>query len=102
MFDFSKEEVSVGLEEFVLEFYEDRVKEFSLMRDDLEKNDLDAIGVIAHKWRGFCSPYGFQHLGELSVSLEESTRSGDFDVSSSLIERISVYLDKKGESLGVL
>ncbi len=101
MFDFSKEQVATGLEEFVIEFYEDRQQELSLMLDSLAKNDLDSIGALAHKWRGFCSPYGFQHLEGLSISLEESARGKNTEESKNLIEKISDYLEKKGEFLGI-
>lgn len=101
MFDLSKEKASPGLEEFVLEFYEDRIAELSEMHKFLANHDFSSVQVLAHKWRGFSKPYGFDYLESLSISLEVSSKGEDLHQSNSLLEKISEYLEQKREFLGL-
>ncbi|WP_372655939.1 hypothetical protein [Halobacteriovorax sp.] len=100
MFDLSKEKASPGLEEFSLEFYEDRKEELETMLACLANNDLSSIRALAHKWKGFSVPYGFNSLEGLSISLEKSTERECIDETKLLINKISTYLELKGDILG--
>ena len=84
-----------GLEEYSKEFLSDRVGELEEMRHFLNTADLEQVRRMAHKWKGFCAPYGFNYLETLSCSLEKTAEKMDAVKSLELINQISEYLIKK-------
>ncbi len=98
----SEEKASPGLEKFAKEFFQDRCSELSLMQESLKRKDFEGIRKVAHKWKGFCTPYGFHYLENLSQEVEKVASEKDFVKISSLLEEISSYLEEKGKFLGVI
>ncbi len=96
LYDIQSESVSSGLESFVEEFYHDRVEELAQMRKGLSNSDYKAIGDIAHRWKSFCAPYGFNYLEKASHELEKTLQSKKYDDLSLIFDNIECYLgDKK-------
>lgn len=95
------EAVSPGLESFVPEFYRDRLREIESIGLLIEKPDLETIRQISHRWKGYSAPYGFQTLAELGAELENCCSRGEVQRSKTLIKRISVYLELKGQILSL-
>lgn len=93
------EAASPGLENFVFEFYCDRLRELEQMCCFIRRGDLKAIGEISHRWKGYCDPYGFQTLARLGGELEHSCASGEHRRSQLLIKAIASYLELKGKGL---
>lgn len=89
------EKASPGLEEFSLEFHGDRVQEVNLILELVSKKDLDAVRKIAHKWKGFCEPYGFNFLEELSINLERAAIDKNLSQIENTINDIVSYLKEK-------
>lgn len=89
------EKASAGLEEYTMEFLEDRLSEFEQMRAFYGNSDMAQVKAMAHKWKGFCGPYGFNLLETLSRDLEMCIENGNLDEVSPLLEKISKYLIKK-------
>ncbi|MBD64888.1 MAG: hypothetical protein CME62_06755 [Halobacteriovoraceae bacterium] len=88
-----------GLQEFVGEFYSDRNDELSQMREMLKEKNYEELRAMAHKWKGFSVPYGFNGLETLSRQLEKDCESMDYGAASERIEQISDYLNAKGQTL---
>lgn len=99
--DLSEEKVTPGLEKFVEEFFYDRVKELDQIKVCLKKNDLETIRKIAHQWKGFSEPYGFQCLGVLSRTLEHQAENKAVEEVSQLLSEISRYFKLKKSALGL-
>ena len=95
MFDVKNEKASPGLEEYAQEFLEDRFMELEDMRKYYVNSDLENIRKLAHKWKGFCVPYGFIKLETLSESLEKAAIESNQQESLVYIDQINEYLKAK-------
>lgn len=89
------EVVTQGLEGYYDSFLTDRKAELSLMEKDLSSSNYDNIRKISHTWKGFCSPYGFNHLGELALVLEQSAIKSDFASCHEIMKEMALYLKLK-------
>ena len=99
MFDLKNEKASPGLEGFADEFLNDRLAELSIMKKYIETSELEPIGKLAHKWKGFCTPYGFNFLEVLSESLEKTAGELNIDGCTTILNQISEYLVAKEKIL---
>lgn len=97
MFDLSLDIAESNLEPYIKEFHGDRAQDLSSMMDALEANDFEAIRRLAHQWKGFCKPYGFNWLGlksqEILIHAKEENRKA---LMEDLL-LVSQYLDHKKE-----
>jgi len=89
------EKPSDGLEEFVEEFFNDRLKEMKVLKEMIDHKKLSDIKSLAHRWKGFCKPYGFNLLGDLSINLEKAAISKDFESCHVIFEQMCSYLNIK-------
>ena len=99
MKDISNEKPAPGLEEFVLEFLEDRLSEFQTLNESFSKKDFEGLRAMAHKWKGFCAPYGFNYLEVLSIKLEELASNKNSSEVDGVLNDISQYLGEKEKIL---
>ena len=86
-----------GLEGFSEGFLKDRLKEYNDLLNFLETQNYQEIRALSHKWKGFCEPYGFQKLGDLSAHLEEASKKENVNEITQTIDQIKQYLDAKRE-----
>lgn len=100
--EISNEKPMPGLEKYSMEFCLDRNTELQKMRESISINDFETIQKLAHKWKCVATPYGFNTLEILSILLEESCKSLEVEKTYDLIDKISVYLIQKRESLNVM
>jgi len=96
-----KEKPIDALKGFTGEFMGDRLEELKELDSYQKSGSFDEIRALAHKWKGFSEPYGFQTLAALSKDLEVALDANDVDKSTQLIEEIKKYLlAKKAYILG--
>jgi len=98
-YDYSFELPQAGLEDFVGEFHADRVIEMSDLKLSIDELNFTSICDIAHRWKGFCRPYGFLELERLSILLEKEAKSGNGENLNGIFDQIVFYLDEKGKYL---
>ena len=84
-----------GLESFYQEFLTNRLKEFQELQGALGSKDFKAIAEMAHKWKGFCEPYGFGQLGIIARELEEMAKANEAKKCSDLLGDVEHYLAHK-------
>ncbi len=84
-----------GLERYYVEFLTTRREEVSTLKNFLAENNFKEIAQLAHRWKGFCTPYGFGKLAEYSTDLEVTALSSDHNQCAQLIDRIQGYLASK-------
>ena len=97
MVNVKNEKPSPGLEEFCHEFLRDRLSEYQTITRRCEVNDFEQVRKMAHKWKGFSAPYGFNHLEELSTSLEKAASLAEPTKVKALLGEIDLYLKAKME-----
>lgn len=90
--------VNPGLEKFVGEFCDDRVSELLLMQQAFAQKDFKQISELAHKWKGFCEPYGFSSLGSFAKDIEKSCKPEDQSSLQSLLNEVENYLTYKKQN----
>ncbi len=88
-----------GLEDLQKDFLSDRENELPRLEKAILDSDFTSVSAIAHNWKGFCKPYGFQLLGELSESLDLASKSKDSKMCLNLKQNINSYLKIKREIL---
>jgi HPt (histidine-containing phosphotransfer) domain-containing protein len=98
----TNEKAAPGLESFMIEFYHDRISELAEMNESLDKKDFETIRQYAHKWKGFCVPYGFHGLEALSIELEESCLGQNIENISGLLAKVSHYMSEKKKVLNIV
>ncbi len=91
----SNERPEEGLEDFVEEFLQDRTQELSKIKLFCENKDFQEISKLAHKWKGFSAPYGFNYLGELAKRIQKACDEADYKVLKDSILEIEEYLKAK-------
>lgn len=99
MVDLKSEKPVAGLEKYSLEFLEDRKNELNAMLSCLKDSNFMEISRLAHKWKGFCEPYGFNNLESLARKLEITAGKNNIKDTSELIHKIEEYLKLKEEIL---
>jgi HPt (histidine-containing phosphotransfer) domain-containing protein len=97
----SKEKADEALAPFITEFYADRLDEIKLVDGAAQSGDFSLIKEIAHKWKGFSAPYGFNHLGVLAIELESSAKSSDQSKCMDLVSKVKHYMDLKKNNLNL-
>ena len=90
-----------GLESFIPGFYKDRVADYEQLKGFYEKKSYEDIKKLAHRWKGFCDPYGFGKLTIISKSLEEECEKHNIDQGTvqKLINEVKDYLEIKGKEI---
>lgn len=83
--------------EYLPEFIRDRENEYVDLGRFLEQENFEKIRAIAHRWRGFCAPYGFRYLGELALELEIQSECQNIKECSLLLEKIQIEINNKRE-----
>ena len=89
------EEAQPGLGQFAAKFVKNRQSELDLVRKSLEKVDYSPIAQMAHKWKGFSAPYGFQRLEKLARELEVAAKVSNAADCHSILQQIAEYLSLK-------
>lgn len=84
-----------GLETFYGEFKSTRKEELLILQTALVNNDFGILSSMAHKWKGFCEPYGFGELAVMSDELESSAKNQDRVACQHLLDSIEEYLASK-------
>ena len=97
MDDIRSETPTPGLEAYINEFLTDRISELKELNIHLENSEFEAIRAVAHKWKGFCAPYGFNHLETLGIALEKKATELSLTDVSDLLLQIRDYLALKEE-----
>lgn len=90
-----------GLEGFKEGFLLSRKEELISLQSALVEMDYLTMIKMAHKWKGFATPYGFGELSYLSVELEKAAEEKDLEACRSIIQHIEEYLDYKSKSTSV-
>lgn len=83
-----------ALAEFQEEFLTDRKTEVSEFLND-SKLPLEKIKETAHKWKGFCDPYGFQNLTLYAKDIEKAVLNSEESECLKLLKEVDLYLSKK-------
>ena len=87
--------VNPGLEKFVAEFCDDRCNELTMMRQAFAQKDFTEISALAHKWKGFCEPYGFSSLGNYAIDIEKNCKTESVPNLQALLDEVENYLTYK-------
>lgn len=81
-----------GFEVFYEDFLASRKDELIELMSAVSRDEFKALAQMAHKWKGFSSPYGFQELAELAVLLEDAANEENNPECSRLLQEIGAYL----------
>ncbi len=92
--------ITPGLEKFVHEFIYDRENELEMLSKNLQKQEFEEIRKVAHRWKGFCAPYGFKTLEEYCVKLEKLCEREDYREIELMFLNIKDYIKKRKEQYG--
>lgn len=88
-----------ALKVFVPEFIADRQQELTDLYHELKSSNFEHIRAIAHQWKGFSDPYGFQTLSQYAVILEQEAIKKNDENIKNLLTNIKDYLVHKEEQL---
>ena len=88
-----------GLESFYVEFLTNRENELRELQTALANSNFTAIAEIAHRWKGFCEPYGFGQLGNIAKELEVHAKASEAAPCQKILVSVSDYLAHKRTTL---
>lgn len=98
--NFKEEKPLNGLEPFVSDFCKDRITEVEYLITQAKQNKFSEISNLSHKWKGYSSPYGFQHLETLAIELHLKSEIQDYNSCIKLIDQTYEYLKLKKLLIG--
>lgn len=75
-------------------FLQNRHGEIPEMEASLDKRDFNSLARMGHKLYGCSKTYGFLHLGDLAVELEDAARVSDVEKLKATIDSIRAHLDR--------
>ncbi len=81
-----------GLEGFHQEFLMERRAELQLLKDSLKALEYKPLAEMAHKWKGYSAPYGFQELALIAEILEDAALNDDFQKCHEGLKSVEDYL----------
>jgi HPt (histidine-containing phosphotransfer) domain-containing protein len=99
--DIKEEHPQEGLEEFTEEFLEDRFLELETINNSVAVDDYTQLFEIAHKWKGFSSPYGFNHLENLAIRILDYKNFQKYPKKEiiEILTELKEYLNHKKQSI---
>lgn len=84
-----------GLESFYEEFLTSRKKELNELQSALNEKNYTFIAEVAHRWKGFCEPYGFGQLAKIARDIETYAKDNQADNCQQLLKQAEDYLNYK-------
>jgi len=82
------------LADFIPGFMENRRKELDAFEASFTSGDLDELGKLALKVKGYGTTYGLARITELGMELQEAAERGDYDAAAAYILLYRQYLDE--------
>lgn len=84
--------VNEFLLDLIPDFIKNKIKDLAIIKSAIEHEDADTIKKIGHNWKGVCSSYGFNYLGETGKQFEILAQNEDYKGLKLLIETLPEYL----------
>src|SRR5690554_1428319 len=88
-----------GLEEYLENFLDKRRSDLDEMKTWYEKNDMENVKKILHKWEGFAEPYGFGGLRVFSGQVRASIQLQKPELFEKICTQLQAYLLYKERTL---
>ena len=86
----------IFVDEFLVDlipnFIKNKIADLAILKSALETKDFDTIKKIGHNWKGVCSSYGFNYLGETGKQFELLAQNEDANSLRILIDGLPEYL----------
>ncbi len=86
----------IFVDEFLVDlipnFIKNKIADLAILKSALESKDFDTIKKIGHNWKGVCSSYGFNYLGETGKQFELLAQNEDANSLRILIDGLPEYL----------
>jgi len=86
----------IYVDEFLVDlipgFIKNKLDDLTILQSALENQDFESIKKIGHNWKGVCSSYGFNYLGETGKQFEFLSMNKDLSSLKLLIESLPEYL----------
>lgn len=84
-----------GLESFYDDFLVNRNKELQKLKTALTEKNFDFIAEVAHRWKGFCGPYGFGQLANIAKEIESCATQKKLAECGEFLHQAEDYLKHK-------
>lgn len=81
-----------GMEKFALTFINKRIEEIHQLGVITALNHKKLL-ELTHNWKGFSKPYGFSHLAEISLKIEQAVLLECWNEANLLIATAESYLN---------
>jgi len=96
-YNLADETVPDQLMPLINDFIQDRITELKSFEQFIEKNNFEEIRKVAHKWKGFSAPYGFNFLEKCAIELSHLCKEEKPLEIKSMIPIIKQYLKEKND-----
>lgn len=70
-------EVDEDLKDLIPQFLENRKQDISVLKDLVEKKDIESISQLSHKIKGAAAGYGFKELSDIAARIETASKNND-------------------------
>ena len=85
--------VDASFEPLVPKFMANRRVDMGVMRDALERGDLEHVRALAHKIKGAGGSYGFDTISEMAGVIEQAAKATDAATIRQELGRLGAYLE---------
>ncbi|MBC7743001.1 MAG: Hpt domain-containing protein [Bdellovibrionaceae bacterium] len=73
-------------------FLKNKATDLVILNQALSEKDFDKIKKIGHNWKGACSSYGFDYLGEVGKQFENLAAKSDTEKLEIILKSLPEYL----------
>ena len=85
--------VDEEIEDLIPGFLDNRWKDVEILKEALDKGDYKTILSLGHKMKGAGGGYGFDHITDLGLALENAAKAQNTEEIQRRIQEISYYLE---------
>lgn len=81
-------------QELVANYIVRRKTDLETLERSLAGQDLASIKVIAHQVKGNAISYGFSELGQIALTMDQATKSEDWETIRACISKFRTWLEQ--------
>jgi HPt (histidine-containing phosphotransfer) domain-containing protein len=86
--------VNADLEDLIPEYLENKREEADIIRQALNAEDYETIGVLGHNMKGSGGGYGFDMITDIGSAIESAAKEKDFERIRKSIDDLLIYLER--------
>jgi len=82
-------------ESLLQQYIANRVKDYELICELLDKEDLESCAALGHRLKGSGPAYGFQQLGDIGIAMQAAARDRNLEELKQQVQLLAQWLESR-------